>query len=94
MFAFKLFAFLKWALAAVGVLALVLGGVLAIPVKSPPPLASIHTGARAIGHEGRPELSRFQARDGTWLAYPPLSRQEWRERSAGHPRAWFLGLVG
>jgi len=69
MFAFKLFAFLKWALAAVGVLALVLGGVLAIPVKSPPPLASIHTGARAIGHEGRPELSRFQARDGTWLAY-------------------------
>ncbi|HXW28335.1 MAG TPA: alpha/beta fold hydrolase, partial [Xanthobacteraceae bacterium] len=42
---------------------------LAIPVKSPPPLASIHAGAQAIGHEGRPELSRFQARDGTWLAY-------------------------
>jgi pimeloyl-ACP methyl ester carboxylesterase len=66
---FNLFGFLKWALAVVGALALVLGGMLAIPVESPPPLASIHTGALAIGYEGTPELSRFQARDGTWLAY-------------------------
>jgi pimeloyl-ACP methyl ester carboxylesterase len=66
---FNLFGFVKWALAVVGVLALVLCGMLAIPLKSPPPLASIHTGAQAIGQEGRPELSRFQARDGTWLAY-------------------------
>jgi hypothetical protein len=42
---------------------------LATPVKSLPPLASIHAGALAIGREGKPELSRFQARDGTWLAY-------------------------
>jgi pimeloyl-ACP methyl ester carboxylesterase len=66
---FNLFGFLKWTLAVVGVLVLVVSGMLAIPVKSPPPLASIHAGAQAIGHEGRPELSRFQARDGTWLAY-------------------------
>ena len=66
---FNLFAILKWALALVGVLALVLIGLLAIPLESPPPLASIHTGAQAIDREGKPELSRFQARDGTWLAY-------------------------
>jgi alpha-beta hydrolase superfamily lysophospholipase len=65
----NIFGFFKWALALVGVFAFVLSGMLAIPLKSPPPLASIHTGAQAIGHEARPELSRFQARDNTWLAY-------------------------
>jgi hypothetical protein len=63
------FRIIRWALALVGVVALVLCGMLATPVKSLPPLASIHAGARAIGREGKPELSRFQARDGTWLAY-------------------------
>jgi pimeloyl-ACP methyl ester carboxylesterase len=68
--AFNLFfAILKWALAFVGVLTLVVSSMLAIPVNSPPPLASIHRGAQAIDDEGRPERSRFQARDGTWLAY-------------------------
>ena len=42
---------------------------LATPLKAPKPLASIHAGAMAIDSEGKPELSRFQARDGTWLAY-------------------------
>ena len=36
---------------------------------TPEPLASIYSGAMAIDREGRPDLSRFQARDGTWLAY-------------------------
>ena len=58
-----------WPLAAVGVATLALGALLAQPLKSPPPLESIHTGALAIPHDGEPELSRFQARDGTWLAY-------------------------
>jgi len=60
---------LAWPLAAVGVVALALAAMLAQPVQSPPPLESIHAGAMAIPHEGKPEPSRFQARDGTWLAY-------------------------
>jgi len=56
-------------LAAVGLAALVLGGMLALPLKRPAPLASIHEGAMRIDMTGRPELTRFQARDGTWLAY-------------------------
>jgi pimeloyl-ACP methyl ester carboxylesterase len=60
---------LTWPLAAVGVAALAFGAMLAQPVKSPPPLESIHSGAMAIPQNGKPELSRFQARDGTWLAY-------------------------
>jgi hypothetical protein len=66
---FGVFRFVRWALALVSVVALVLCGMLATPVKSLPPLASIHAGARAIGRQGKPELSRFQAHDGTWLAY-------------------------
>ncbi|MGD0641111.1 MAG: alpha/beta fold hydrolase [Roseiarcus sp.] len=61
--------FLLWPLALIGVAALALAAMLATPVTDPPPLASIHAGAMAIPREGRPELSRFQARDGTWLAY-------------------------
>jgi pimeloyl-ACP methyl ester carboxylesterase len=61
--------FIVWPLALVGLVALGLGAMLAAPVTQPPTLASIHAGAMAIGEEGKPELSRFQARDGTWLAY-------------------------
>jgi alpha-beta hydrolase superfamily lysophospholipase len=60
---------IAWPLAAVGVATLAFGAMLAQPVKAPPPLESIHSGALAIPHDGEPELSRFQARDGTWLAY-------------------------
>jgi len=56
-------------LAAVGVGALALAALLAQPLASPPPLESIHAGATAIPQDGKAELSRFQARDGTWLAY-------------------------
>ncbi len=42
---------------------------LASPVRRPPTLASIHAGATQIDETGAPDLSRFQARDGTWLAY-------------------------
>jgi alpha-beta hydrolase superfamily lysophospholipase len=59
---------LRWALAIVGLLALVLAGMLAAPLSQPPALASIHEGALAIeGPDGQPV--RFQARDGSWLAY-------------------------
>jgi len=58
-----------WLLALVGLAALALALMLAAPLTQPPPLASIQAGAMTIPQEGKPELSRFQARDGTWLAY-------------------------
>jgi len=56
-------------LAALGVAALALGGMLSAPRKRPPPLASIHAGAMKLDAADKPALTRFQARDGTWLAY-------------------------
>src|ERR1700677_4441435 len=55
-------------LALIGVAAIALTLMLASPVRPPPPLASIHAGAVQIDKAGAPELSRFQARAGTWLA--------------------------
>jgi pimeloyl-ACP methyl ester carboxylesterase len=56
-------------LALVGAAAIAIVFMLAWPVRPPPPLASIHAGARQIDETGAPDLSRYQARDGTWLAY-------------------------
>jgi pimeloyl-ACP methyl ester carboxylesterase len=56
-------------LAAVGLAALALGAMLAVPLERPPTMASIETGAHAIDHTGVPELTHYQARDATWLAY-------------------------
>jgi alpha-beta hydrolase superfamily lysophospholipase len=56
-------------LALVGAAAITLALMLASPVRPPPPLVSIHEGAAQIDAAGAPDLSRFQARDGTWLAY-------------------------
>ena len=64
-----LFDLLLWLLALVGVAAIALAVLLSRPLKPPPPLASILDGALRIEVDGLPELSRFQARDGTWLAY-------------------------
>ena len=60
---------LLWPLAFFGLVALAFVVALAQPLRPPPPLASIHAGAIKISRQGLPELSRFQARDGTWLAY-------------------------
>jgi alpha-beta hydrolase superfamily lysophospholipase len=56
-------------LALAGAAAIALMVMLAWPLKPPPPLASIRAGALRIDASGAPELTRFQARDGTWLAY-------------------------
>jgi alpha-beta hydrolase superfamily lysophospholipase len=58
-----------WPLAVIGVVALSLGAMVAAPLDEPPQLASIHSGAIAISQDNKPSLSRFQARDGAWLAY-------------------------
>jgi pimeloyl-ACP methyl ester carboxylesterase len=56
-------------LALVGAAAITVTFMLASPVHPPPPLVSIHEGAMQMDAAGAPDLSRFQARDGTWLAY-------------------------
>ncbi len=56
-------------LAAVGLAALLFGGMMAVPLRGAAPLPSIHAGALSIDQQQKPDLSRFQARDGTWLAY-------------------------
>jgi len=56
-------------LALLGLGAIALGVLLAFPVFPPPPLQSIRAGALAIDRSGLPDLSHFQARDGSSLAY-------------------------
>jgi pimeloyl-ACP methyl ester carboxylesterase len=56
-------------LAAFGLVALAVGVMVAAPLNRPPPLASIQNGAMKIDMKDLPPLSRYQARDGTWLAY-------------------------
>jgi alpha-beta hydrolase superfamily lysophospholipase len=58
-----------WTLSLVGVAALVLTAMIAVPLKSPPPLASVADTARAVDRSTMPGVQRFQARDGTDLAY-------------------------
>jgi pimeloyl-ACP methyl ester carboxylesterase len=56
-------------LALAGLAAIALGALLAVPVSPPPPLESIRAGALAVDRSGMPDLSHFQARDGSSLAY-------------------------
>jgi len=64
-----LFDLLVILFALAGLAAIGLAALLAAPLKVPPPLGSVLDGALQIDPEGLPELDRFQARDGTWLAY-------------------------
>ncbi|MEA2941739.1 MAG: hypothetical protein QOD09_2268 [Bradyrhizobium sp.] len=67
-----------WGLAATGVAALLLGGLLAWPLRQPPELASISDARKSIDYSTIPGVKRFQARDGTDLAYRhyPAQRPE------------------
>jgi alpha-beta hydrolase superfamily lysophospholipase len=47
----------------------VLAGLVASPVRRPSELISVSKTARAVDHSTMPGVERFQARDGTWLAY-------------------------
>jgi alpha-beta hydrolase superfamily lysophospholipase len=58
-----------WSLAVAGFAALLLAGLIAWPVRQPPELASISDSRKSIDFSSLPEVSRFQARDGTELAY-------------------------
>jgi alpha-beta hydrolase superfamily lysophospholipase len=58
-----------WSLALAGLAALVLTGLIAWPLRQPPELTSISDSRKSIDFSSMPEVSRFQARDGTELAY-------------------------
>jgi alpha-beta hydrolase superfamily lysophospholipase len=58
-----------WGFAIAGFAALLLAGLTAWPLRSPPELASISESRKSIDFSTMPEASRFQARDGTELAY-------------------------
>jgi alpha-beta hydrolase superfamily lysophospholipase len=59
----------QWTLCLVGVAALLITAMVAIPVRQPPELVSISKTARAVDRSSMPGLERFHARDGTELAY-------------------------
>ena len=60
---------LQWALVLAGLGALAMAALLAFPVSPPAPVELIRNGALAVNQSGRPDLSRFQASDGSTLAY-------------------------
>ena len=60
---------LRLVLALVGLAAVVLGVMLSAPLVPPPLLASIETTARSADRSGMPDVQRFQAKDGTSIAY-------------------------
>ena len=74
-----------WGLALVALAGLVLGGLIASPVRRPPELTSISKTARAVDRSGMPGIERFHARDGTELGY--------RRYPAGSPAGQIALLV-
>jgi alpha-beta hydrolase superfamily lysophospholipase len=58
-----------WGLAIAGFASLLLGALIAWPVQQPPELKSISAYRKLMDYSALPELSRFQARDGSALAY-------------------------
>jgi pimeloyl-ACP methyl ester carboxylesterase len=66
---FSLWSIFLRLFAVIGLIAVVVVCLLAMPLKEPLMLETIYKGAMSINQEGKPELTHFQARDGTWLAY-------------------------
>jgi alpha-beta hydrolase superfamily lysophospholipase len=58
-----------WVLAVSGVAGLVLAWMIATPIRRPPELTSISDARKSLDFSALPDLARFQARDGTELAY-------------------------
>ncbi len=56
-------------LASVGVMALVLAAMIAVPVTRPAPLPFIADAVRDADNQGIPPLQTFRARDGSYLSY-------------------------
>ena len=64
-----------WGLAATGLVTLILAGLIAWPLRPLPELTSISAARKSIDFSTLPDASRFQARDGTELAYRHYAAQ-------------------
>ncbi|SFJ57882.1 alpha/beta hydrolase [Bradyrhizobium sp. cf659] len=60
---------LKWALCAVGAVALIVAAMIATPLERPPEMRSVSESVKLVDFSTLPPLERFQARDGTWIGY-------------------------
>jgi pimeloyl-ACP methyl ester carboxylesterase len=60
---------IRWALALTGAAALVVAALVAWPLHHPPELTSISDARKSVDFSDLPDLTRFQGRDGTALAY-------------------------
>ena len=60
---------MKWALSAVGALAVLITALVATPLARPPELASISAARGTVDLSTLPAIERFQARDGTALGF-------------------------
>lgn len=60
---------LRWLLAAVGGVTLILATMIATPLKPPAPLPFITDAVHPSDYEGLPPMQVFRARDGSYLAY-------------------------
>jgi alpha-beta hydrolase superfamily lysophospholipase len=74
-----------WGLAATGFAALLLAAMVAAPLRPLPELASISQARKSVDFSALPELSRFQARDGTALGF--------RHYAAGGPNTGRAAIV-
>src|SRR5260370_29550760 len=65
---------LKWALCAVGAVALLLTALVATPLARPPEMRSVSDSRNGVDFSNLPAVERFQAREPTMLRfrhYPP-----------------------
>jgi pimeloyl-ACP methyl ester carboxylesterase len=60
---------LRWALCAVGAVALILTAMIATPLTRPPEMMSVSDSAKGIDWSTLPPMERFQARDGSWIGF-------------------------
>jgi alpha-beta hydrolase superfamily lysophospholipase len=63
------FKLVLFGFAAIGIASLLLAVLIAAPVRQPPELASISDARKSVDFSSLPAAARFQARDGTELAY-------------------------
>ncbi len=59
----------KWALCAVGAVALLLTALVATPLTRPPEMQSVSESRNGVDFSNLPAVERFQARDGTMLGF-------------------------
>ena len=64
-----LYRALRWALCAVGAVALLLAALVATPLTQPPEMHSVSESPNGIDFSNLPAVERFQARDGTMLGF-------------------------